>query len=194
MVQARMHVARIACLAWGSLVWDTGEHPLPLRTKWKNDGPELPIEFARISDSRNGALTLVLFPKVAPSKTLWAEMELKTISEAIGVLSHREQTSVRNIGFWQKTGEFKSPVIPTLPSDISKWASDRNLEGVIWTALSSNFIERLKKPLTPENAIEYLRSLTGSKGFPKAEEYFRKAPMQIETEVRRVVRGKLGWA
>ncbi len=194
MVQAGLNMARIACLAWGSLVWDAGEHPLPLRTDWRNDGPELPIEFARISDSRNGALTLVLFSKVAPSETLWAEMELETISEAINVLSRRERTSVRNIGYWQKTGEFKSPVIPTLPSDISKWALGRNLEAVIWTALSSNFVERLKKSLTPENAIEYLCSLTGSEGFPKAEEYFRKAPMQIETEVRRLVRDKLGWA
>ena len=187
-------MTRIACLAWGSLVWDAGEHPLPLRTEWRNDGPELPIEFARISESRNGALTLVLFPKVTPSKTLWSEMESESIYEASKLLSRRERTSIKNIGYWQKTGEFESPVIPMLPNDISKWALNRDLEGVIWTALPSNFFERLKKPLTPVNAVEYLRSLTDSEGFLKAEEYFRKAPMQIKTEVRRLVQDKLGWA
>jgi hypothetical protein len=44
---------RIACVGWGSLVWDPRD--LPVKGAWRPDGPRLPIEFARQSD--NGRLT-----------------------------------------------------------------------------------------------------------------------------------------
>lgn len=186
-------MARIACLAWGSLFWDTGKYPLPLRTKWKDDGPELPVEFARISSSRKGALTLVLFPGVKRSKTLWAEMKSNTISDAIEALRCREGTTCKNIGYWEQCGKPYSPVISTLPDDIGKWASVRDLETVVWTALPSNFFEKRNRQFTTDTALEYLCSLKGSEGFLKAEEYFRRAPSQIDTEVRRLVQYKFGW-
>ena len=45
---------KIAVLGWGSLIWDPKE--LDANNEWNNDGPFLPIEFARISN--NGRLTL----------------------------------------------------------------------------------------------------------------------------------------
>jgi hypothetical protein len=46
----------IVCLGWGSLVWNRGGPPLV--TEGNEDGPAIPIEFARQSD--NGRMTLVI--------------------------------------------------------------------------------------------------------------------------------------
>lgn len=40
-------MGQIAIIGWGSLVWDPRD--LPIESPWHDDGPELPIEFARIS-------------------------------------------------------------------------------------------------------------------------------------------------
>jgi hypothetical protein len=63
----------IACLGWGSLVWDPRE--LPVRGTWLTNGPFLPIEFAR--ESSDGRITLVLVPDtIAVAQSLWASMSI----------------------------------------------------------------------------------------------------------------------
>ena len=49
---------KIAILAWGSLIWQPKDLLLDTEFGWKEDGPILPIEFARIS--KDGRLTLVI--------------------------------------------------------------------------------------------------------------------------------------
>ncbi len=47
---------KIGIIGWGSLIWDP--RGLPIKCKWHKNGPELPIEFSRIS--QDGRLTLVI--------------------------------------------------------------------------------------------------------------------------------------
>ena len=49
---------RIAIIAWGSLVWDP--RTLQIKGDWVASGPELDIEFSRVS--KDGRLTLVIDP------------------------------------------------------------------------------------------------------------------------------------
>jgi hypothetical protein len=47
---------RIAVLGWGSLIGDPGD--MALADRFEPNGPQLPLEFSRISN--NGRLTLVI--------------------------------------------------------------------------------------------------------------------------------------
>ncbi|RWP52104.1 hypothetical protein [Mesorhizobium sp.] len=50
---------RIAILGWGSLIWDKRPE-FDETCPWEDDGPALKLEFSRISDTRKGAMTLVI--------------------------------------------------------------------------------------------------------------------------------------
>jgi 1-acyl-sn-glycerol-3-phosphate acyltransferase len=64
---------RIAVLGWGSLIWSPGN--LKIDREWHEDGPFLPIEFARVS--QDGRLTLVLFPTGFRRAWRWKGHELE---------------------------------------------------------------------------------------------------------------------
>ncbi len=78
----------IVVLGWGSLCWDPRK--LRIADGWHDDGPHLPVEFARMSS--DGRLTLVLFERAEQQnvQVLWAKMNTTTLNEAIDSLRERE--------------------------------------------------------------------------------------------------------
>jgi hypothetical protein len=105
----------IACLGWGSLVWDPRE--LPVQGKWFEDGPLLPIEFAR--QSEDGRLTLVLVPEYESRvRSLWALFSVGTVAEEQEALRQREsipeKNKVKHVAAWS-AGEQEPPIFPRLP-------------------------------------------------------------------------------
>jgi hypothetical protein len=94
----------IACLAWGSLVWDPRE--LPVRHEWFTDGPLLPIEFAR--QSNDDRVTLVLLPEAPLVRSLWALMSVTGLEAAKVALADREgrKGKTDKIGYWTRREQF----------------------------------------------------------------------------------------
>ena len=77
---------KIACLGWGSLVWDS--RGLPVRKPWFMDGPLLPIEFVR--QSEGGRITLVIVNNAAHIRSLWALLSVTDLEIAKKELADRE--------------------------------------------------------------------------------------------------------
>ena len=181
---------KIAILGWGSLIWNPRNLKIKDK-KWKEDGPKLPVEFARISQDRR--LTLVFHPAAEPVQVLWNYMDIDKLEEAVNNLKKREGTIPERIGFIDLTKDIsRCRVIPEIESEIRKWAKAKGIDAVIWTDLPSNFKDKTGKEYNKENVIKYLVNLEHSR-LEKAKEYIVKTPRQINTKMRRVIEKKLEW-
>ena len=179
----------IACLGWGSLIWDPRD--LPIRRKWFEDGPLISVEFVR--RSKDGRLTLALHSDAARVRSLWALMDSGDLCCAVEALRKREGTIKENIGHWSMSGNESNPEADHKNiHGLSKWASSRGIEHVVWTNLPPKFDGEDKKAPPEEEATKYLATLRGGKR-ERAEEYIRKAPPQIDTRYRRRFEAEFGW-
>jgi hypothetical protein len=175
-------MATIACLGWGSLVWDPRE--LPIQRTWFGDGPFVHVEFLR--KSKNGRITLVLQESVVPVRGLWAVMDATDEAAAVKALADREGCPEKSIGFW-KEGLPAPKTIKNLPA----WAQAHDIDAVVWTNLPHKFDEE-KEPRTAAQIVAYLAGLKG-RARDDAQQYVRYAPPQIDTAYRREIEAALGW-
>ncbi len=180
--------SQIAILGWGSLLWEPGDDFGNWIERWNLDGPSLHIEFSRISGTRDGALTLVLDAKNGtPATVAWCFSKRAQLEDAIADLRCRESTNLANIGHISLSEK------PSPPNDLEKaiidWATEKRLDAVVWTALKSNFEEKVKKPFSTGNAIAYIRNLSVG-GKVKAAEYVWKAPEFVRTPLRSALQGE----
>jgi len=178
---------RIACLAWGSLVWDPRQ--LPIRREWFKDGPFAPVEFAR--QSSDGRITLVIEPNAEPVRVLWAHMLSHNLEDAKKALGDREGIPAKKcaslIGSWTAG----NPAPANIPG-LARWAEAHALDVVIWTALPPRFADEARTP----SAQEVIRYLGGLQSTVRdyAKEYVERAPKQIDTGYRRQIEAALGWS
>ncbi len=173
----------IACLGWGSLIWDPRE--LPIQGQWSDDGPLVSVEFSR--QSRDGRITLVVESNATPVRTFWAVMDTHNLAASRSDLQKREDCKLQAIGSWS-AGTQSPRSIP----DLHKWASARKIDAVIWTNLKPKIGNEYRTPSIDE-VVSYLRSLRGAKR-DCAERYIRLAPRQIDTAYRRRIEAELGWS
>lgn len=180
-------MALIACLGWGSLVWDPKR--LPLRSDWFEDGPRVAVDFLRQSD--NGCITLVLDGSAQPVQSSWAWLAATELTQAREDLRVRERLgpkgAARFIGVWSR-GDPPPEHIEALDA----WAQRRSADHVIWTALPAKFGGVERTP-SAEEVIRYLRGLAAGDVSSEAERYVRRAPRQIDTPLRRRIAAELNW-
>lgn len=174
----------IAILGWGSLLWDERPEFDKHHYSWELDGPELIIEFSRVSQSRCGALTLVIDPpngaicRVAHSKSKRLDP-----NDSICDLRSREGTSLSNIGFYFADGSrHQSKDAATLTS-IQAWAEAKSIDVVVWTDLTSNFDKVCGHPFSVEHALGHVRALDPA-AKSGAAEYVWRAPAFVNTRLR----------
>ncbi|WP_028219516.1 hypothetical protein [Paraburkholderia oxyphila] len=188
-----LSVNTIACLGWGSLVWDSRD--LPSKGNWHNDGPLLPVEFARESgakkNQRGDKITLVICPNSARVRTYWVLLDVPDLTVARKCLAAREgipKNWETDIGFADRV----SGHAHGLEADtIAAWADANSLTGVVWTNLPSKFDGQHLMPSEAE-VVAFLRALDGTNR-TAAERYVRNAPTQIDTPYRQAIEQNLGW-
>lgn len=178
---------KIAILGWGSLLWDKREEFEKHIGIWnEKNGPELEIEFSRISSSRDGALTLVVDEQNGtPCKVAFAFSKRTDPQEVICDLRCREGTTLANIGYYFRDSK-KTNAKDGSKSHVSitTWAEESGVDVVVWTMLKSNFKDETKKEFSTDAAVEYVSSELGSEGKKKQIEYVRKAPDFVKTPLR----------
>lgn len=167
---------KIACLGWGSLIWDPRNLP---GQGWQNDGPLLPIEFSRIS--KNGRVTLVVDREAWPVPTLWTLLATENLESGIAQLAAREEVErLGAIGRWPNNEN--NPAHGT----IAEWAQEKAVDGVVWTALKPGLQGARGMRPSLGDILGHIGTLKGS-AREKATEYVRRAPKQIATEWREAI-------
>lgn len=182
MNDARM---KIAILGWGSLLWEGGpEFDKWIEKPWQGDGPELKVEFSRVSEKRLGALTLVIDAEHGFStQVAWCLSKRAKLEDAVSDLRCREGTTIENIRYIRLDNEPAPQNIREKQDPIVAWARKSKLDAVVWTALKSNFREKVEKPFSVKAVVDYVKSLSPA-GKAKAAEYVWRAPEFVKTEVR----------
>lgn len=153
---------KVAILGWGSLLWDARDEFDEQHYEWQFDGPILKLEFSRISQTRSGALTLVLdSTNGRPCQVAYALSRRTIPGDTIADLRSREGTATKNIGCYFLDGSSTHGRDPEVLNTIAAWASDKKIDVTIWTDLASNFREkgREKSSFTIERALNHLKSL-----------------------------------
>jgi hypothetical protein len=173
---------KIAILGWGSLIWDKRAEFDAQHEEWLPNGPVLQLEFSRISESRKGALTLVIDNEHGTAcQTSFAVSTRKNPDDAIADLRCREGTIMSRIGY--HFADASQTCSPEVPETIAPWAYDNGFDIVIWTGLTSNFKKRTDKDFSVPIAVAYLKSLP-PEGKAMAASYIWRAPEFVKTSLR----------
>jgi len=76
---------------------------------------------------------------------------------------------------------------------IGEWAKEKQLDCVVWTALTYKWNRNGDRIASVDEVVEYFRQLRRKGEHQEAEEYVRKTPSQIRTGYRERIERELGW-
>lgn len=175
---------QIAILGWGSLLWDLRPDFDDYHNLWELDGPELMIEFSRVSQTRGGALTLVIDPlNGANCRVAYTRSKRSDPEDAICDLRSREGTTRSNLGFYFADGSRSEAKDALTLSIVKAWAEKKVFDVVVWTDLSPNFRESCGNQFSIEAALNHLKGLDEPARLGTVE-YVSRAPIFVKTPLR----------
>ena len=182
---------KIAILGWGSLLWDHNAHFDAQRNQWLLDGPDLKLEFSRVSKSRGKALTLVIDSQNGElCRVAYTISKRKDPEDAICDLRAREGTTRKNIGIYSCDGSRHQGRDADSLKAIADWCTIKKVDVVVWTDLESNF--KIKSTcandFSIQNALLHIKSLD-AEGKAQAAEYVWRTPDFVQTPLRKVLEG-----
>ena len=184
---------KTAILGWGSLLWQPKDLQFDKEIGWSENGPSLPIEFARIS--KDGRLTLVITEDVKEVKTYFAISNYETLEEAVLNLAVREGCGREQIGSYDKSKDTFSKKV-FFDKNILEWINNTDIDAVICTNLEEKWDIKNEDgkviKIVPDERVDYLKKLKNHKR-ALAEEYIRRTPTQIETHYRSLIEKELDW-
>lgn len=185
--------APIAVIAWGSLIWDPEILKPHVDGFWRHRaGPELPLEFSRISHKRKRALAVCIdLMDGVPCLTSVVTSKRTTLAEARTDLARRERAPDGFIGaFCTQTGQHWGR--PQVAFKIAQWCRAGGWAGAVWTDLHANFTAETGKLFNVATGHEHLRSLQGD-SLDEAVRYIERAPVTTNTRLRRHLRDDPWW-
>jgi hypothetical protein len=177
-------MARTAILAWGSLISELRDLATQVRGSWEFAGPEVFVEFSRVSQSRDNALTLVIDSQHGSKvRTHFIESSRVDPNDSACDLRVREGTGIGNIGLVDLRSDIVRSHDEEVARTIREWAAEQGFDAVVWTDLQSNFQEKTGKPFSVPAAIEYLTNLP-PQSLRIAMQYIANAPKTVRTRLR----------
>lgn len=181
----------IACIGWGSLLWEPGA--LMLASGWQPGGPLLPLEFARDSDDSD-ELALVICAGAPSVPTFWAAMATPDLDVALDQLRRREKICAEHPEWAASVPAINGASGVSEGDDprMAAWLASQPFDAVIWTALPPKFDNISGRVPSVEQALDLLSALRGS-AREHAEEYVRRIPPAIMTPYRTRFERELGW-
>jgi hypothetical protein len=177
---------RIACIAWGSLLWKPGA--LKLASSWMAGGPELPLEFARNSDDSD-ELAIVVREGAPLMPTYFAMLDTTDIGQARAMLAAREKTDPAHPEW---IGSVPAGEGGTTDARIAAWLEQQAFNAAVWTALPPKFNDVEGQAPSPDEAVAFLAALSGTTR-AHAEDYVRRVPAAIRTAYRIRFEQELQW-
>jgi hypothetical protein len=177
----------IAILGWGSLIWDLDDLAPHVAPTWRMaEGPQLPMEFSRVSPKRMRSLVVALDPEDGVDCATSAIASVRRdINEAAEDLRRRERArDIAQIGALSLDTGFVRSAMPEVAERVGAWCSATGARGAVWTDLSRNFHVETGAPFSLDAGMAYLRGL-GAESLLEATRYIDSAPRATDTPMRR---------